>query len=198
MKFKKQSLQEEIMNKDLEKEITEEIKETPETAEVEPETQQESMEQMIIRLEKEKDEFKDKYIRSVAEFDNYRKQNMKDRADWIKNATEKLVLELIDVYDDFERSLNIDIGENFNQDAYLLGVKQIFLKFENLLKKEGVSKVEAQGAEFDPVYHEALAYIPSELDENKIAAIIQNGYTMNNKLIRPVKVAVSKGKETKE
>jgi molecular chaperone GrpE len=144
-------------------------------------------------LEVELAEMKDKYIRAAAEFENFRKRNIAEKASWIKNANERIVLELCDVVDNFERALHPDIEKN--RQAFEKGIELIFQQLNNLLKKEGVSKIEALEQEFDPKFHEALAHIPSDMEENKIAAIIQNGYLMNDKVIRPVRVAVSNGEK---
>lgn len=104
-----------------------------------------------------------------------------------------MVLELCDVIDNFERALHPEV--EMNRESFEKGIELIFQQLENVLKKEGVKKIEALEEEFDPNYHEALAHIPSELEENKVVAIIQNGYTMNDKVIRPVRVAVSNGEK---
>ncbi len=138
-------------------------------------------------------ELNDKRLRIAAEFENFRKRNISEKSDWIKNANQRIVLELCDVIDNFERALHPEIEKNL--EAYSKGIELIFQQLENVLKKEGVEKIEALEEEFDPNFHEALAHIPSELEENKIAAVIQNGYKMNDKVIRPARVAVSNGEK---
>jgi len=152
-----------------------------------------SSKEQIILLEIEKAELRDKYIRAAAEFENFRKRNIAEKSNWIKNATERLVIELCDVVDNFERALNPENAKN--RESFEKGIELIFQQLENVLKKEGVKKIEALEEEFDPNFHEALAHIPSDLEENKVVAIIQNGYTMNDKVIRPVRVAVSNGEK---
>lgn len=152
-----------------------------------------SSNEKIKALELELEEFKDKYMRTAAEFDNFRRRNISEKADWIKNANERIVLELCDVLDNFERALHPDV--EVNPDGFKKGVELIFQQLSNLLKKEGVEKIEALGKEFDPTVHEALAHIPSEMEDNMVAAVIQNGYKMNNKVIRPARVAVSNGQK---
>lgn len=148
------------------------------------------------QLQNEYEELKDKWIRGAAEFENFRKRTFSEKANWIKNATERLVLELCDVVDNFERALHPEVEKN--REAFEKGIDMIFQQIEMVLKKEGVKKIDALGEEFDPKYHEALAHIPSELEENKIVAVIQNGYIMNEKVIRPVRVAVSNGEKPKK
>lgn len=142
-------------------------------------------------LLKEKEEFKDKWVRNAAEFENFRRRTISEKSDWIKNATERIVLELCDVVDNFERAVHPETEKN--RESYEKGIELIFQQLNGVLKKEGVEKIEAMGEEFDPQFHEALAHIPSELEDNKIAAVIQNGYTMNSKVIKPARVAVSNG-----
>ena len=152
-----------------------------------------STKEQIILMEIELAEMRDKYIRSAAEFENFRKRNISEKSNWIKNANERIVLELCDVVDNFERALHPEIEKN--RESFEKGIELIFQQMNNLLKKEGVEKLEALGQEFDPEFHDALAHIPSELEENMVIAIIQNGYKMNNKIIRPVRVAVSNGEK---
>jgi len=150
-----------------------------------------SAKEQIAVLEIEKAELHDKYVRAAAEFENFRKRNIAEKSDWIKNATQRLVIELCDVMDNFERALHPEVEKN--RESFEKGIELIFQQLENVMKKEGVKKIEALKEEFDPNFHEALAHIPSELEENKVVAVIQNGYTMNDKVIRPARVAVSNG-----
>ena len=148
------------------------------------------------QLQKEYAELKDKRIRVIAEFENFRKRSFVEKVNWIKNANERIVLDVCDVLDNFERALHPEVEKN--RKTFEKGIELIFQQIESLLKKEGVQKIEALEKEFDPNFHEALAHIPSELEENKITAVIQNGYTMNEKVIRPVRVAVSNGEKPKK
>lgn len=148
----------------------------------------------LFKLNKERDEWKDKYLRSMAEFENFRRRTNQEKADWIKRSTEKLALNVCDVLDNFERAL-AQFAELDKDEKLFQGVSLIEQQLRNVLEKEGVVKIEALGQDFDPALHEALAHIPSEdFEENTVAAIIQNGYTMQNIVIRPVRVAVSSGK----
>ena len=151
-----------------------------------------SPEARISQLETEVNELNDKYLRAMAEFENYRKRSIAEKADWIRLATQKLALEICDVVDNFERAFSnakpADLANPFVQ-----GIQLIEKQLAKALEKEGVKKIEALGKDFDPDFHDALAHIPSEFEENTVAAIIQNGYTMHDKVIRPVRVAVSNG-----
>lgn len=137
-------------------------------------------------------EWKDKYLRSMAEFDNYRKRSLEEKSDWIKRASEKLALSMCDVLDNFDRAL-MQLDEDKKEDSFIKGIILIEQQFKAALEREGVKRIEALGQDFDPNLHEALAHIPSDYEEGKVAAVIQNGYTMHDKLIRPVRVAVSNG-----
>ena len=135
---------------------------------------------------------KDKWVRVAAEFENFRRRSTEEKSTWIKNATERLVLEVCDVLDNFERALHPEL-EKTEMEAFQKGIELIYQQLDNIIKKEGVEKIDTNEQLFDPNVHEALAHIPSELEENKIVAVIQNGYKMNKKVIRPARVAVSNG-----
>ena len=155
-----------------------------------------TLEEKYLNLLVENAELKDKWVRNAAEFENFRRRTVSEKSAWIKNATERIVLELCDVVDNFERALHPEAEKN--RESYEKGIDLIFQQLDGVLKKEGVEKIEALEEEFDPQFHEALAHIPSELEDNKIAAVIQNGYTMNSKVIRPARVAVSNGEKPEE
>ncbi len=155
---------------------------------------EEVQEDELTILRRENQQLKDKYMRTMAEFENFRRRNMEERAQWIKNATQQLVLEICEVIDNFERAL--DAGKQEHQfDSFLKGVELIHQQMLSTLKKEGVEKIEAMGKEFDPMYHDAIAHIPSDYDEDIVCQVIQNGYVMNNRVIRPSKVVVSNGEK---
>lgn len=146
----------------------------------------------IEELEIEIAELKDKYIRSMAEFENFRNRSNREKADWIKLSTQKLALKVCDVLDNFERALD-QIDEKTKEDKLIKGFVLIEQQLRNVLASENVHKIEALGTEFDPALHEALAHIPSDEEENTITAVIQNGYMSHDVVIRPAKVAVSSG-----
>ena len=165
----------------------------PENERIEVETNpEEQPEDRASQLEKELAELKDKYLRNMAEFDNYRRRSNQEKADWIKLATQKLALEVCDVLDNFERAL-AQVGEEHKDDKLIKGFAMIEQQLRTVLEKENIRKIDAQGKEFDPQWHEALAHIPSEYDENVVAAVIQNGYMIHDKVLRPARVAVSSG-----
>lgn len=197
MKKKKEKLTAEEEMKAYQEETADESVDREAAVAEETEQQNENKEQdpmkRVAELKRENQELKDKYLRSMAEFENFRRRSIAEKSDWIKLATQKLALELCDVADNFERAL-AQVDESEREHGFVKGVMQIEQQLRGILGKEGVCKIEALGEEFDPSLHEALAHIPSEYDANLVAAVIQNGYTMHDKVLRPVRVAVSSGK----
>ncbi len=188
MSFKKKA---EKLTQDMEeRNFEEEILTDSETQDVNFDEQEK---EKVNTLEKECAEWKDKYLRSMAEFENYRRRSIQEKSDWIKLATQKLALNVCDLADNFERAM-MQIKEEDKENSFVKGILQIEQQLRSILEKEGVCKIKALGNEFDPSEHEALAHIPSEFEENTVAAVIQNGYTMHGKILRPVRVAVSSGK----
>lgn len=136
-------------------------------------------------------ELKDKYLRSVAEFDNYRKRTMKEKAELIVNGAEKTVSAILPVMDDMERAL-ATAEKTEDVEALKEGMKLIFQKFEKCLKGLGVNKIDTKDADFNTDYHEAVAMVPGMGDDKKgkVLDCVQTGYTLNDKVIRHAKVAV--------
>jgi molecular chaperone GrpE len=159
--------------------LNEEIAETP-APEEKPDR--------VTELEAERDQLKNQLMRTAADFENFRRRNNEDRVQWIRNATERLSLEVCDVLDNFDRALNTPEGAGFIE-----GVKLIRQQVEALLKKEGVERIDAKGTDFNPMVHEAVAMLPSGEAANRVTEVVQNGYIMNGKVIRAAKVVVSSG-----
>lgn len=136
-------------------------------------------------------ELKDKYLRSVAEFDNYRKRTLKEKADLILNGGEKTVKEILPIMDDMERAID-NAGKTDDVQALRDGMKLIHDKFEKTLERMGVKKIDTKDKDFDTEYHEAVAMVPGMGDDKKgkVVDCIEQGYTMNDKVIRHAKVAV--------
>lgn len=139
-------------------------------------------------LEKKFDDLNDSYLRLHAEFDNYRRRTMKEKADLLKTGNEKAILGVLAIVDDFERAL-----PNIPEDAKE-GVELIYSKFLNFLAQNGVKEIDALGETFDTEKHEAITTIPaqSEDQKDKVIDCIQKGYTLNDKVIRFPKVIVAK------
>ncbi|HEX37832.1 MAG TPA: nucleotide exchange factor GrpE [Candidatus Cloacimonetes bacterium] len=152
----------------------------------------EKLEEEIENLKEEVSSYKDRWLRSAAEFENFRRRNEKDRIDWIKNANKSLITDLINVYEHLEmamESANTDqVPENFRK-----GIVMVHDELKSLLERYGLRRIEAIGQEFDPQYHEAIAHIEKEgFDDNIVCDCIQNGYILNDKVLRHARVAVAK------
>ena len=157
-------------------------------------SQEESSEQEekvdpTAKAQQETEQWKDKYIRLVAEFDNYKKRTLKEKSELIINGSEKTINAVLPILDDFERALS-DNTEDPN--SIKEGFNLIYKKFVETLKKIGVQKIDTDNADFNVDYHEAIAMVPGMGDEKKgkIIDCVQTGYTLNDKVIRHAKVAV--------
>ena len=137
-------------------------------------------------------EWQDKFIRLQAEFDNYRKRTMKEKAELIKNGGEKTISAILPILDDLERALNISETSD-DVKAMREGIELIYNKFLKVLNQEGLQKIENDGKDFDTDYHEAIALVPapSEEQKGKILDCVQTGYKLNDKVIRHAKVVVA-------
>ena len=134
----------------------------------------------------------DQILRQMAEFDNYRKRTMKEKAELIKNGGEKTVTAILPIIDDLERALQNMKSENEEVKAMYDGVELIYNKFLKLLQQEGLEKIDTHEADFNTDYHEAIALVPAPSDElkGKILDCVQTGYQLNDKVIRHSKVVV--------
>lgn len=169
---------------------------TEETAQEEGPAQELTVEEHLANMLAEAQQMvsdeRDKYLRLSAEFDNYRKRTLKEKAELIKNGAEKTLTAILPVLDDFERALkNMEASEETK--AMKEGVELIFSKFQKILGQEGLQKIETDGQAFDTDFHEAIALIPSPSEElkGKILDCVQTGYMLNDKVIRHAKVAVA-------
>lgn len=165
-------------NKEESKEDTKESKE-----------QQPTVEETLANAEEQIAQLKDKYLRTVAEFDNYKKRTLKEKTELVLNGSEKAICAVLPILDDFERALS-----NSNDDAKAMreGMQLIFNKFCKTLESLGVKKIETEGKDFDVDFHEAVAMVPGMGDDKKGKVIdcVQTGYQLNDKVIRHAKVAV--------
>ena len=142
-------------------------------------------------LQRERDDYKDRWLRKTAEFDNYRKRIERERREQADQAVVDLLQELLLVVDDFDRALTVDAGEGGN--AYRKGVELIHGKLHDLLRKQGVKAMDALGADFDPNVHQAVMHEESpEHREGEVIAELRKGYTLNDRLLRPAMVKVAK------
>ncbi|MBR5351238.1 MAG: nucleotide exchange factor GrpE [Prevotella sp.] len=171
---------------DIDKESAENAADDKEAASEETE-EQSALDKALDKIA----ELQDKYLRSVAEFDNYRKRTLKEKTELILNGSEKAVCAVLPVVDDIERA--ISNGQNTDDPEVLKeGMLLIYQKFEKVLESLGVKKIDTTDALFDVDIHEAVAMVPGMGDDKKGKVIdcIQTGYKLNDKVIRHAKVAV--------
>lgn len=156
-----------------------------------------SLSQQNAKLKEEVEFYKDKWLRAVAEFENFRKRNTKERIDWIRNANQTLILEIVDVFEHLELAIKSAKNEKVPAN-YQKCIKMIYDQMKQILEKQGLKKIDTIGNEFDPNLHDAIICVEHEkYDENIIFDDIKNGYLLNDKVLRHSRVAVSKGKKTK-
>ena len=142
-------------------------------------------------LQKERDDLYDRLLRKTAEFDNFRKRIERDRKDMIERAAEEVLADLLSIVDDFDRALAADAPPEAQ--AYKSGLELIQRQLAELLKKRGVTPVEALGADFDPHLHQAVAYeeVPGAR-EGEVVGVMAKGYRLGDRLLRPALVKVAK------
>lgn len=156
-----------------------------------PLTEEEKLAQELEKANEQIEEQKDKYLRLSAEFDNYRKRTMKEKAELILNGGEKSISSILPIVDDFERALkNMETATDVA--AVKEGVELIYNKFMSVLGQNGVKVIETKEQPLDTDYHEAIAVIPApnEALKGKILDCVQSGYILNDKVIRHAKVVV--------
>lgn len=143
----------------------------------------------LTKAQQEVEELKKTLLYKTAEFENYRKRTMKEKADLILNGGEKTISAILPILDDFERAL---ADKSEDPKAIKEGVQMIFNKFVKTLEGLGVKKIETADKDFDVDFHEAIAMVPGMGDDKKGKVIdcVQTGYTLNDKVIRHAKVAV--------
>lgn len=143
----------------------------------------------LAAVQNDAEQWKDKYIRLVAEFENYKKRTLKEKSELILNGSEKTVAAILPILDDFERAT---ADKTEDPQAIKEGYELIYKKFLKALETLGVNKIETDNADFNVDYHEAIAMVPGMGDDKKGKVIdcVQTGYTLNDKVIRHAKVAV--------
>jgi molecular chaperone GrpE len=168
----------------------------------------EELEESLETAEKDRDEFKDRYLRTLAEIDNFRKRVKKEKEEYQKYVLSEFLLDLLQVYDNLERALkaktpsqkkenilNLLVSED--EKSIISGVEMIYKQFSDLLKKYNVVEIEALNRPFDPNIHQALSKEEKEgIDEPTVIEVYQKGFMYNDKLLKPTltKVAVPKEK----
>lgn len=156
-----------------------------------PQNEEERLAQELEKAQATIEEQKDKYLRLSAEFDNYRKRTMKEKAELILNGGEKSISSILPIVDDFERALkNMETATEVT--AVREGVELIYQKFMSVLGQNGVKVIETKEKPLDTDFHEAIAVVPAPDKEQKgkILDCVQTGYMLNDKVIRHAKVVV--------
>jgi len=155
-----------------------------------------SAEDLIKKIEELTEESKenyDRYLRSQAEIDNILKRNKKDKEEWVKYSNENLIKDLLQVIDNLENALNHSGNEN-SLNALVEGVGLTLKGLKDTLAKSGLEEVKTLGEDFDPCFHHAVQEAASDdVEKGKILQEFQKGYTLNQRLIRPAMVVISKG-----
>ena len=157
-----------------------------------PQSQETQETDPLQEAEQKITELEDKYLRLNAEFDNYRKRVVKEKAELILNGGEKVLTDLLPVIDDLERA-RANVVKATEVEAVKEGILLIMEKFMTYLQKEGVTAIEAVGKDFNTDYHEAIAMVPGQPEEmkGKVIDCVQTGYMLNDKVIRHSKVAIA-------
>ncbi|MBF6596706.1 MAG: nucleotide exchange factor GrpE [Fermentimonas sp.] len=161
------------------------------TEEVSNDTKIEDPNQELEELQQKYNDLNDSYLRLNAEFDNFRKRTIKEKADIIKSGGERVLNNIITLVDDFERALTA-LHSSHDRDAMLEGMDLIYSKFLSFLKQNGVEEIEALGLPFNSDTFEAVTTIPAQDESQKgmVVDCIQKGYKLNDKIIRFPKVVV--------
>ena len=145
----------------------------------------------LAELQRERDDYQDRWMRKAAEFDNYRRRIERERREQSDQAVVGLLQELLLVVDDLDRALTVDAGEGGA--AYRKGIELIHSKLQDLLRKQGVKPIEAIGADFDPNIHQAVAHEASpDHRDGEVIDELRKGYTIGDRLLRPAMVRVAK------
>lgn len=141
---------------------------------------------------KERDNYKDAFLRKAAELENFRRIKEKEFSEFAKYSSEKILLKFIEIYDDLEKAISyVDTPEHFN--ALKDGVVMVFNKFTKLLDSEEVKKIDAEGEDFNVDLHDALLQQPTDkMEPNKVFKVIENGYIYKDKILKHAKVIVTK------
>ncbi len=193
-----QNLQEEEILKDQHAEETAENKTAEQTSEEQAAqeekelSEEEKLQKQLEEAQQTIEDQKDKYLRLSAEFDNYRKRTLKEKAELIKNGGEKAISAILPILDDLERAL-ANMQKLDDIQAMYDGIDLIHQKFLKTLSQEGLQKMEPVGEAFDTDFHEAIALVPApeEAQKGKVLDCVQTGYKLNDKVIRHAKVVVA-------
>ncbi len=170
--------------------------ESPETVFADPKDAEiQQLKAEVASLQADSDAYKDKFVRLMAEFENFRRRSAKEQLDLVETANGKLLEKLSEVLDNFERAAHPDNNKQKDYDSFAKGIGMIHDQFAKILKDAGLEQLDPVGEEFNPNFHEALIQQPSETVPNgHVVTVFQKGYKLKNKLLKTAKVVVSSGK----
>lgn len=149
----------------------------------------------LEQAEQERDDFKDRYMRSMAELENLRKRFDRERSDLLKYGHEKVLSDILPVLDSFEKAMATDKSSG---ESYAEGVKMVHRQLFDVLEKHGLKTVEAEGKPFDPNVHQGIQRIESDVGTEMVRDEFQKGYLLNDRLIRPAVVSVAVPEQSKK
>jgi molecular chaperone GrpE len=146
----------------------------------------------VEKLKQENGELRDLLLRKVAEFENYKKRKDTEVTEFIKYSAEKIIKELIPVYNDLDRSLHsVNKGETKDLETLKQGLELVYQKFSNVLENEGLKEIDVMGKPFDVNTSDALMQVPKEVEPNTVIEVVEKGYMLKDKVIKHAKVLVS-------
>ncbi len=176
--------------KPMEEELLKESETTHNGADSQKNTSEDSNE--VDTLKQQLEEMKDKYMRLFAEFENYKRRTLKEKAEWFRTAAEDTMSALLPILDDFDRARKFS-KEN-NDEAWNEGIELLYQKLYSTLKGKGLEQMESNGEVFDPEMHNAITEIPAPSEDlkGKVVDTVEKGYRLNDKIIRHPKVVVGK------
>lgn len=155
--------------------------------------EQSDLEKELDRMKQEAADNYEKYLRAAADMENYKRRAAREKADAINYGNESLIRDILPIVDSLERALD-QSSNSKDFDSFVEGLNLIYDKLLAVLTKHGVEKIDAAGKDFDPHFHEAVLQVESDdVDANKVVEMFENGYLLNGRLLRPVRVSVSKG-----
>lgn len=144
----------------------------------------------ILKIEKEKEELYEKYLRLRADFDNYKRRSEKEKSEIYTRSLEDIFVKILPIVDNFERALTT---ENEQSTAFIDGMKMVYSQLMELLKAEGLTVMEVENQIFDPQFHHAvITECDEEKEDNTVLMALQNGYMLKDRIIRPAMVKVNK------
>ena len=147
-----------------------------------------ALKKKLTEAESKTSEYRDSWLRSQAEFQNYKKRLDRDNEMMYSSMKGDIIKKVLPILDDLERALQ----NRSTDDAWANGIELVVRKFQNILESEGVKKIEAVGVEFDPNFHEAISHEPADgVQSGHVIGVVQNGYMLGDRVIRPAMVRVA-------